>query len=105
MYRCLTIGGSLYRCFPNGGADPLDTVQGLLESGPSSHLTPHPSPHLTRPPHPLQGLLESCTYRLGKETAHDGILQRFVEPREPRDFMVRAIWSPRSAIYEKRTNK
>ena len=71
-------GGSLYRYLPIGDADPLDTVQGLLES---------------------------CTYRLGKETAHDGILQRFVEPREPRDFMVRAIWSPRSAIYEKRTNK
>ena len=76
-------------------------MQGLLESGPSGVPTPDPTPS----PDTVQGLLESCTYRLGKETAHDGILQRFVEPREPRDFMVRAIWSPRSAIYEKRTNK
>ncbi len=52
-----------------------------------------------------QILLDPGPYRLGKEQAHDGILQKFVEPREARDFQIRAIWSPRAAVYEKRTNK
>ena len=39
------------------------------------------------------------------EQAHDGVLQRFVESREPCDCLIRAIWTPRSAVYEKRVNK
>ncbi len=52
-------------------------------------------------------LLDPGPYRLKNmtEQVHDGVLQRFVNPREPRDFVIRAVWSPAAAIYEKRTNR
>ncbi|GAX72723.1 hypothetical protein CEUSTIGMA_g179.t1 [Chlamydomonas eustigma] len=40
-----------------------------------------------------------------KEEVHDGVLQRFVEPREERDSLIRVVWSPNAAFFEKRTNR
>jgi hypothetical protein len=53
-----------------------------------------------------QGVLEQGPgSQLGKEEIHDGVLQRFVEPREERDSIIRVIWSPTAALFEKRTNR
>ncbi len=40
-----------------------------------------------------------------QDVIHDGVLQRFVSPREPYDFIIHVAWTPTSAVFEKRTSK
>ncbi|KAG1661032.1 hypothetical protein FOA52_005347 [Chlamydomonas sp. UWO 241] len=53
----------------------------------------------------VSGLLDPGPYRLVPEQVDTGVLQRFVEPREVRDFVMRASWSPSSCVFERRTNR
>ncbi|GAX72722.1 hypothetical protein CEUSTIGMA_g178.t1 [Chlamydomonas eustigma] len=50
-------------------------------------------------------LLDPGPYRRTREELREGVVQQFVTPRDPRDFILRAIWSPAAVIYEKLTNK
>lgn len=56
----------------------------------------------------------SCIEYLDAEGLHEflfrrrkdcGILQRFVEPNGPRNAVIRAIWSPKCCLVERRTNR
>ncbi|GAX72721.1 hypothetical protein CEUSTIGMA_g177.t1 [Chlamydomonas eustigma] len=50
-------------------------------------------------------LLDPGPYRLAKEELREGVVQKFIPPREAHDFILRAIWSPSATIFERRTNK
>eukprot|EP00200_Dunaliella_tertiolecta_P019128 CAMPEP_0202403126 /NCGR_PEP_ID=MMETSP1128-20130828/4733_1 /ASSEMBLY_ACC=CAM_ASM_000463 /TAXON_ID=3047 /ORGANISM="Dunaliella tertiolecta, Strain CCMP1320" /LENGTH=806 /DNA_ID=CAMNT_0049007321 /DNA_START=271 /DNA_END=2691 /DNA_ORIENTATION=+ len=44
-------------------------------------------------------------YTVVLEQIYDGILQKFVAPREAHDSIIRAIWSPTACVCERRTNR
>ncbi|GFR40461.1 hypothetical protein Agub_g1019 [Astrephomene gubernaculifera] len=41
----------------------------------------------------------------GVAALHEGVLQRFVQPRGQHHFSIRATWSPNACVVERRTNK
>jgi hypothetical protein len=41
-------------------------------------------------------------YTVVTESLYDGVLQKFVQPREARDHVIRAIWSPTACVCERR---
>ncbi len=55
------------------------------------------------------GVADQCPPPPGRqvtaEQLYDGVLQRFVDPRDANDFIVRAIWTPTSCIFERRTSR
>mmetsp|Transcript_37758 Transcript_37758/g.84180 ORF Transcript_37758/g.84180 Transcript_37758/m.84180 type:complete len:994 (+) Transcript_37758:287-3268(+) len=53
----------------------------------------------------VQHLLDPGQYNIRSEELYDGVLQKFVEPRDANDFIIRAIWTPTACVFEKRTNK
>lgn len=50
----------------------------------------------------LQSILVSGPDRISGEQLYDGLLQRFVEPRDQYDSVIRVQWSPTSSTLEKR---
>ncbi len=51
-----------------------------------------------------QDLLDPGQYKVVPEELYDGVLQKFVEPREAQDHIIRAMWTPVACIFEKRMN-
>ena len=52
----------------------------------------------------MQDLLDPGQYKVVVEELNGGILQKFVEPREAEDHIIRAMWTPAACIFEKRMN-
>eukprot|EP00798_Chlamydomonas_sp_ICE-L_P024851 gene24851-10510_t len=52
-----------------------------------------------------QDLIDPSMYKVRVEQLSDGVLQKFVDPREPADHIIRATWSTEAVVYEKRMNR
>lgn len=51
-------------------------------------------------------MLDPVTHRLvSEEHVYEGVVQKFLQPRNPNDFIIRAMWTPRSVIFEKCMNR
>ncbi|KAJ9509873.1 hypothetical protein QJQ45_011535 [Haematococcus lacustris] len=53
----------------------------------------------------VEQLTAPSQYSATVEQIYDGLLQKFVPPREAHDAMVRAVWSPSACVCERRTSR
>ena len=91
--------------FPNVPSRFITLVASTKRVRMSSPHFPMPLPtnyHVKKNP---QDLLDPGQYKVVPEELYDGVLQKFVEPREAQDHIIRAIWTPTACIFEKRTNR